>query len=190
MPFAGYKDFDECIRKNRDKKDPEAYCAEIKRRVEKFVKGGPGSGIRGHTTARKEPSRVKKKLEFAHGIKILQIKGTEDELEGVNLDKVELGECYTNAGRYLLDHPEVNGKLVHGTAYLMKDIPLEFGHGWIELPGDKVFDGTANQFFKKDDYYKKLKISKEKEYGCNEMVEALLEHENWGPWHNTRGVTK
>lgn len=33
MPFAGYKDFDECVAKNRDKSDPKAYCATIERKV-------------------------------------------------------------------------------------------------------------------------------------------------------------
>lgn len=33
-PFAGYTDFDDCVAKNQDKDDPEAYCAEIKRKVE------------------------------------------------------------------------------------------------------------------------------------------------------------
>jgi SPP1 gp7 family putative phage head morphogenesis protein len=33
-PFAGYSSFDDCVRKNRDKRDPEAYCASIMRRVE------------------------------------------------------------------------------------------------------------------------------------------------------------
>jgi HK97 family phage prohead protease len=33
-PFAGYKDFDDCVRKNQDKKDPEAYCAVIQRKAE------------------------------------------------------------------------------------------------------------------------------------------------------------
>ena len=33
-PFAGYKDFNECVSRNRDKDDPKAYCAEIMRRVE------------------------------------------------------------------------------------------------------------------------------------------------------------
>lgn len=28
-PFAGYENFDQCVRDNQDKKDPEAYCAEI-----------------------------------------------------------------------------------------------------------------------------------------------------------------
>lgn len=34
MPFAGYDDFDACVRANSDKRDPDAYCAAIKRQVE------------------------------------------------------------------------------------------------------------------------------------------------------------
>lgn len=34
MPFAGYKDFTECVRKNSSKSDPKAYCAEIKHKAE------------------------------------------------------------------------------------------------------------------------------------------------------------
>jgi len=33
-PFAGYEDFEDCVAKNQDKNDPEAYCAEIKRKTE------------------------------------------------------------------------------------------------------------------------------------------------------------
>lgn len=33
-PFAGYDNFAECVRKNKDKKDPKAYCATIQRQVE------------------------------------------------------------------------------------------------------------------------------------------------------------
>ena len=33
-PFAGYKNFDDCVRKNSEKANPEGYCAEIMRRVE------------------------------------------------------------------------------------------------------------------------------------------------------------
>lgn len=33
-PFAGYKDFDECVARNSDKDDPKAYCATIMREVE------------------------------------------------------------------------------------------------------------------------------------------------------------
>jgi len=34
MPFAGYKDFDDCVSKNSDKSDPKAYCATIMRKTE------------------------------------------------------------------------------------------------------------------------------------------------------------
>ena len=33
-PFAGYKDFADCVAKNQSKSDPEAYCATIMRAVE------------------------------------------------------------------------------------------------------------------------------------------------------------
>lgn len=163
----------------------ERLKADIKKEPYEVMKGGPGSGIKGHRT-----SRDKKEHGFAHDIKIRELKGTEEEMEGITLDKVELGKCYDNAGKYLLDHPYVGGKLVHGTANLIKELPLEFGHGWVELPGNKVFDGTANKFFRKDDYYKKLKVVKEKEFGYEEMSTMMMKHETWGPWHNTRGITK
>lgn len=34
MPFADYKDFDDCVSKNQDKDNPEAYCGSIKAKVE------------------------------------------------------------------------------------------------------------------------------------------------------------
>ena len=34
VPFAGYKDFDECVKKNQDKSDPKAYCGAIKAKAE------------------------------------------------------------------------------------------------------------------------------------------------------------
>lgn len=34
MPFGDYEDFDDCVRKNQDKEDPEAYCAAIKKAIE------------------------------------------------------------------------------------------------------------------------------------------------------------
>ena len=33
-PFSSYKDFADCVAKNQDKKDPEAYCATIKQKTE------------------------------------------------------------------------------------------------------------------------------------------------------------
>jgi hypothetical protein len=49
VPFAGYKDFAECVAKNQGKKDPEAYCAKIMRAVELgtiTAKEGRKDGVR------------------------------------------------------------------------------------------------------------------------------------------------
>lgn len=34
MPFAGYEDFADCVKRNQDKSDPAAYCAYIMRAIE------------------------------------------------------------------------------------------------------------------------------------------------------------
>jgi len=34
VPFAGYKDFEDCVRKNQDKSDPDAFCGWLKSKVE------------------------------------------------------------------------------------------------------------------------------------------------------------
>ncbi len=34
MPFAGYKNFKTCVKKNAGKRKPKAYCGAIKHRVE------------------------------------------------------------------------------------------------------------------------------------------------------------
>lgn len=37
-PFAGYKDFADCVAQNQDKKDPKAYCGFIKHKTEATIK--------------------------------------------------------------------------------------------------------------------------------------------------------
>jgi len=33
MPFGEYKDFADCVSKNRDKGNPEAYCASVHKKI-------------------------------------------------------------------------------------------------------------------------------------------------------------
>ncbi len=39
-PFAGYKDFADCVAQHQDKDDPEAYCGKIKHQVEGSIQSG------------------------------------------------------------------------------------------------------------------------------------------------------
>jgi len=34
MPFGEYSSFADCVKKNRKKRDPEAYCGKIKHQIE------------------------------------------------------------------------------------------------------------------------------------------------------------
>ena len=35
MPFAEYKNHADCVKKNKDKRNPDAYCASIERTIKK-----------------------------------------------------------------------------------------------------------------------------------------------------------
>lgn len=51
MPFGQYSDFDECVRKNADKKNPKAYCGKIQAAAEADMK----NVLRGHEVFDAEP---------------------------------------------------------------------------------------------------------------------------------------
>jgi hypothetical protein len=60
MPFAGYTDFNDCTRRNRDKDNPDAYCGSIKRDTEDKMKKARGEVIRAGKAA-KGAVRLKRK---------------------------------------------------------------------------------------------------------------------------------
>jgi hypothetical protein len=47
-PFAGYRDFEDCVARNSEKRDPSSYCGEIKHRTEDKA---PANGGNAHTAA-------------------------------------------------------------------------------------------------------------------------------------------
>lgn len=60
-PFAGYENFDSCVAQNQDKRDPAAYCGEIKHRTEDkalskhFTPGSPHQHGQGAHTSMAQP---------------------------------------------------------------------------------------------------------------------------------------
>lgn len=59
MPFAGYVDFDDCVRKNQDKENPAAYCATIQRMAE----GGRRPDTSQQTSAQRGEESVAREIE-------------------------------------------------------------------------------------------------------------------------------
>jgi hypothetical protein len=56
MPFAGYKDFADCVRRNQKQDNPEAYCGAIQARAEKAERGTGNTA--GASTARSAVDRA------------------------------------------------------------------------------------------------------------------------------------
>lgn len=67
---------------------------------------------------------------------------------GVDFDAVFPHECYKQALLYSLGSTRHGHTLVHGTTSL--DLG---GHAWVELPGEIVFDGVFQRFYRRDAYY-------------------------------------
>ena len=58
-PFAGYKNFDDCVSKNKNKDNPDAYCAVIMRQVEGKMKKQEAEEIEGIKTNELKPEKPK-----------------------------------------------------------------------------------------------------------------------------------
>lgn len=67
MPFAGYKDFKDCVQKNKKKvSNPQAYCASIERKVEDYRKK------KGKNTSQLMQNAVERIIAFKELIKELR----------------------------------------------------------------------------------------------------------------------
>lgn len=101
-------------------------------------------------------------------------------LRGVRRGKVYPKKCYEKAHKYVLENGDVESILeVHG--YIVEGIVIP--HAWVELPGDKVFDGAFQAFFDKCRYYMVRRAVKEVEYTAKKAVDRLLSEGHYGPWH-------
>ena len=67
---------------------------------------------------------------------------------GADFDAIFPHECYKQALIYSLSSTRHGHTLVHGTTSL--DLG---GHAWVELPGEFVFDGVFQRFYRRDAYY-------------------------------------
>lgn len=76
MPFAGYEDFDDCVRQNQDKSDPEAYCAAIQREAEGESMAAPTTEPKQRTPRVNEKNLVEKKTITLKDVKFDADQGT------------------------------------------------------------------------------------------------------------------
>lgn len=114
-PFAGYKDFDACVRANSEKSDPKAYCATIMRKVEgkaevkaDYLKMSLDELIDEHKKLVKvleqdNPEKVKKELEKQKE----ELQGYIDKKKAsVKAEKDEVSDYFTKVRDHLLKEIE------------------------------------------------------------------------------------
>jgi hypothetical protein len=123
-----------------------------------------------------------------------EVDATPEERQGV-ADHKFLGQCYEKAGNYFLDHAMhlsrlgPDARLVHGTVQGPLDTHELLGHSWVDLGDGRVFDGALQKFFDKASYYTALDAKDERRYSRVEFLKHIYKQKNWGPWHETKGVT-
>lgn len=103
------------------------------------------------------------------------------------------GDCYEAAGKYLMDHKEVEGIfLVHGEVEGQGPLAgIRFGHAWIEQ-GEECIEVSMGRFevLPKFLYYALGQIHGHfppwepniHRYTPEEAVKKILKYKHWGPW--------
>ena len=106
---------------------------------------------------------------------------TAAEARGVDPSKFYPGECYVRAWTYVLSHPTVGARLVHGAVRLPQSGEV-VGHAWVLLPGNKVFDPVEQMFLDKSDYYQKTAAVEARLYSYDEAKSNFVRYGHPGPW--------
>jgi len=95
--------------------------------------------------------------------------------------RIFLGLCYKKAWDYFQEHESEHPVLVHG----IRDFGSDNDHAWVELPGDIVFDGVFQRFYRKKDFNKFNKIIKTIKYPWTKKIFIrFLEDGTYGPWES------
>lgn len=68
MPFSTYKDFKDCVAQNRDKDNPQAYCAEIKKKAEGLEQNESIKGVTIQMDSTENPYIIKDVPLLSEGI--------------------------------------------------------------------------------------------------------------------------
>lgn len=93
--------------------------------------------------------------------------------------------CFEKSFQYMDNIQLEGGMLVHGM-YFPWGVPENkfsyVDHAWVELPGDIVFDGVLQRFYRKMDYYKYYNAIKVYEYAYDEAIKKALDDNTYGPW--------
>lgn len=118
----------------------------------------------------------------------------EGELEPTDLERQAMNshrrmyakQCFDQSLTFLMNYGGEGARLVHGTYSPTDAGGLQYAHGWVELPGDRIFDGTLQRIFTRAAYEKYFRAKGERYYTLKEAMKMALRHKTYGAWHKSR----
>jgi len=110
-------------------------------------------------------------------------------------DLTPTGHCYEVCAKYLIDTCRFNKenrkhiRLVHGRPTLQRPPYIKYGHAWIELSEDTVYDPERDTEYPTILYYSLGDINPAEcfHYDFNKLQKMILEYQHYGPWEGVEG---
>jgi hypothetical protein len=91
--------------------------------------------------------------------------------------------CYEKAAQYVLRHTENEEmSLVHGTAVVPEIPDLRYGHAWVEIGEEYVYDGTEGHFYGRGDFFSATQAIEGTRYSPSEAAVMIARTGHFGPW--------
>lgn len=103
MPFAGYKDFNDCMAQNANKQDPRGYCATIMRAVEKAEQDDTESAL-----AKFEIAKVDEERRLVFGWANVAVRKDGQIITDSQGDRIAPEVLEAAAYAYLLEDGDAN----------------------------------------------------------------------------------
>jgi len=95
--------------------------------------------------------------------------------------KTTVGDCFTQAYYYAVDHAPAGSVLIHGQIREGGPTARHIGHVWVELPGDIVFDGVLQKFYRKDAYYAARDAKPTFTFPKENAIFEMVKYHHFGP---------
>jgi hypothetical protein len=95
---------------------------------------------------------------------------------------VLVGDCYRQAFHFVVDVAPEGSFLVHGHIREGGPSAEHVAHAWVELPGDIIYDGVLQRFYRRKGYYRKRDARRTFAVAKADAALALAVHFHYGPW--------
>lgn len=137
----------------------KATRSKANKRLVKGIKTPAETSVKLPSEQSSDPTLQEWRLSLTLGLKD-DLQDVEIEVpsiwrEGLVADRIFPGECFFRALQYVIDLLVKRRDGCAGVSLVHGEYLGFYRHGWVELPGNIVFDGVLQKFYPKAAYYKR-----------------------------------